>query len=132
MLAPWSGRCLGVPQLNEVLKSLTDHYLRRGYVTTRAYLPQQDLKNGELKIIVVEGRLEGLDSSSLASPAESAMTFPGSVGDVLDLRELEQWVDQLGRLPSRQPQLELMPGQAVGGSRVALKGERFKPWRGLG
>lgn len=129
LLAPWSGRCLGVPQLNEVLKSLTDHYLRRGYVTTRAYLPQQDLKNGELKIIVVEGRLEGLDSSSLASPAESAMTFPGSVGDVLDLRELEQWVDQLGRLPSRQPQLELMPGQAVGGSRVALKGERFKPWR---
>lgn len=97
-----------------MLKSLTDHYLRRGYVTTRAYLPQQDLKHGELNIIVVEGRLEGLDSSSLASPLESAMTFPGTVGEVLDLRELEQWVDQLSRLPSRQPQLEVLPGQAVG------------------
>lgn len=129
LLQPWQGRCLGVPQLNAVLKSLTDHYLHRGYVTTRAYLPQQDLKHGELNIIVVEGRLEGLDSSSLASPLESAMTFPGTVGEVLDLRELEQWVDQLSRLPSRQPQLEVLPGQAVGGSRVTLKGERREPWR---
>jgi len=129
LLAPWQGRCVGISQLNEVLKGLTDHYLRRGYVTTRAYLPQQDLKDGVLSIIVVEGRLEGLDSSSLASPLESAMTFPGQVGEVLDLRELEQWVDQLARLPSRQPQLELIPGQSVGGSRVALKGERHTPWR---
>ena len=129
LLAPWSGRCLGVPQLNEVLKSLTDHYLRRGYVTTRAYLPQQDLKNGELKIIVVEGRLESLDSSALASSRELAMTFPGQVGEVLNLRELEQLVDQLARLPSRQAELELAPGEQVGGSRVGLQGERLKPWR---
>lgn len=129
LLLPWHGGCLGVAQLNELLKDITDHYLHRGYVITRAYLPQQDLNSGELKVIVVEGRLEGLDSSSLASPLESAMAFPGTVGDVLDLRELEQWVDQLARLPSRHPQLELVPGQTVGGSRVSLKGERSKPWR---
>lgn len=57
------------------------------------------------------------------------MTFPGQVGDVLNLRELEQLVDQLTRLPSRQAELELAPGDAVGGSRVGLKGERLKPWR---
>ncbi|WP_324281410.1 POTRA domain-containing protein, partial [Pseudomonas aeruginosa] len=27
--------------LNALLKAVTDHYLDRGYVTTRAYLPQQ-------------------------------------------------------------------------------------------
>ncbi|TFY84631.1 ShlB/FhaC/HecB family hemolysin secretion/activation protein [Pseudomonas nabeulensis] len=129
LLAPWQGQCLGVSQLNELLRRITDHYLHRGYVTSRAYLPQQDLMRGELHIIVVEGRLEGFDSSALASPLESAMAFPGTVGEVLDLRELEQWVDQLARLPSRQPQLELAPGQTVGGSRVSLKGERLKPWR---
>ncbi|MCD2980993.1 hypothetical protein K4W79_00040, partial [Pseudomonas aeruginosa] len=31
--------------------------------------------------------------------------------------------------PSRQAQLELVPGSEVGGSRVRLKGERDKPWR---
>ncbi|EOW3649213.1 two-partner secretion system transporter TpsB1, partial [Pseudomonas aeruginosa] len=129
LLAPYQGRCLGVGQLNALLKAVTDHYLDRGYVTTRAYLPQQDLASGTLRIIVVEGRLEGLDSSALASPRELAMSFPGRTGELLDLRELEQLVDQLSRLPSRQAQLELVPGSEVGGSRVRLKGERDKPWR---
>lgn len=129
LLEPYEGQCLGVGQLNALLKVVTDHYLNRGYITTRAYLPQQDLSSGTLQITVVEGRLDGLDSSSLASPRELAMAFPGTTGEVLDLRELEQLVDQLTRLPSRQAQLELVPGDEVGSSRVQLQGQRDKPWR---
>lgn len=129
LLKPFEGQCLGSGQLNALLKAITDHYIGRGYVTTRAYLPQQDLADGELEVIVIEGRLEGLDSSALASDRELAMSFPGQAGEVLNLRELEQLVDQLGRLPSRQAQLELVPGEQVGGSRVRLKGQRDKPWR---
>jgi hemolysin activation/secretion protein len=129
LLADHEGQCLPIARFNGLLKRITDHYLDRGYLTTRAYLPQQDLGSGVLQIIVVEGRLEGLDSSNLASPRELAMTFPGAVGEVLDLRQMEQMVDQLGRLPSRRAEVELVPGQAVGGSRVQLKGERDKPWR---
>ncbi|MDH4610371.1 ShlB/FhaC/HecB family hemolysin secretion/activation protein [Pseudomonas sp. BN102] len=129
LLAPFEGRCLGSAGLNELLKAITGFYIDKGYVTSRAYLPQQDLADGELEVIVIEGRLEGLDSSSVASDRELAMTFPGRVGDLLDLRELEQLVDQLGRLPSRPVQLELVPGEQVGGSRVRLQGEAAKPWR---
>ncbi|MDA7087041.1 ShlB/FhaC/HecB family hemolysin secretion/activation protein [Pseudomonas sp. SA3-5] len=129
LLEPFAGRCLGTGQLNALLKAITDHYLGRGYVTTRAYLPQQDLADGELEVIVIEGRLEGLDSSALASERELAMVFPGQTGEVLNLRELEQLVEQLGRLPSRRAQLELVPGEQVGGSRVRLEGQRDKPWR---
>ena len=129
IVASYIGQCLGVNQLNELLKRITDNYLSRGFVTTRAYLPQQDLSSGELKIIVVEGRFEGFDQSELASERELAMTFPGATGEVLNLRDLEQLVDQINRLPSRQAQMELVPGKDVGGSRVQLKGERSKPWR---
>jgi hemolysin activation/secretion protein len=94
-----------------------------------AYLPQQDLSARTLRITVVEGRLEGLDSSALASDRELAMSFPGKTGEVLDLRELEQLVENLNRLPSRFAKLELVPGEQVGGSRVQLQGERSKPWR---
>ncbi|WP_095109569.1 ShlB/FhaC/HecB family hemolysin secretion/activation protein [Pseudomonas sp. Irchel 3E20] len=128
LLKPYQDQCLSVGQINALLKAVTHHYLERGFVTTRAYLPQQDLAGGVLKIVVVEGRLEGLDSSALASPRELAMTFPGKTGELLNLRELEQLVDQLSRLPSRQAQLELAPGEQVGGSRIGLKGERSKPW----
>ncbi|HDY99319.1 MAG TPA: ShlB/FhaC/HecB family hemolysin secretion/activation protein [Pseudomonas sabulinigri] len=128
LLTPFLGRCLGSGELNNVLKTITGFYLDRGYVTSRAYLPQQDLSDGELEVLVIEGWLEGLDSSELASDRELAMTFPGEEGERLNLRELEQLVDQLGRLPSRRAQLELVPGEQPGSSRVRLQGERSKPW----
>lgn len=129
LLEPYLGQCLGANQLNALLKALTQFYIDRGYVTSRAYLPQQDMADGELDVLVVEGRLEGLDQSAVASDRELAMAFPGRAGEVVDLRQLEQLVDQLNRLPSRPVQLELLPGEQVGGSRVQLQGEPLKPWR---
>ncbi|WP_434457544.1 ShlB/FhaC/HecB family hemolysin secretion/activation protein [Stutzerimonas urumqiensis] len=129
LLAAFEGRCLGATGLNDVLKTITQFYIDRGYVTSRAYLPQQDLSDGELEVLIIEGRLEGLDRSAIASDRELAMAFPGRIGEVVDLRELEQLVDQLNRLPSRAAQLELIPGEQVGGSRVRLKGEPDKRWR---
>jgi len=131
LLRPYIGQCLGVPQLNELLKVITDHYIDKGLVTSRAYLPQQDLSSGHLNVLVVEGRLEGLKGAenSKLSDRELAMVFPGKAGDLVNLREIEQMVDQLNRLPSNQAKMELTPGQSVGGSEVRVTNEPKKPWR---
>jgi len=131
LIQPYIGQCLGVPQLNEVLKAITDRYLAKGLVTSRAYLPQQDLSSGVLKIQVVEGRLEGLkgEQGSGITDRQLGMSFPGKQGELLNLREIEQMVDQLNRLPSNQAQMELAPGKAVGGSDVLVKNTPQKPWR---
>ena len=131
ILAPYTGQCLGVAQLNALLKTITERYIDKGLVTSRAYLPQQDLSSGNLKVQVVEGRLEGLKGAegSGFSERQLAQVFPGKPGDVLNLREIEQMVDQLNRLPSNQAQMELAPGKAVGGSDVLVKNSAQKPWR---
>ncbi|SEC99638.1 hemolysin activation/secretion protein [Pseudomonas frederiksbergensis] len=131
LLKPYIGQCLGVTQLNELLKVITDHYIEKGLVTSRAYLPQQDLSGGHLKVLVVEGKLEGLKGAegSKLSDRELGMAFPGKTGELVNLREIEQLVDQLNRLPSNQAQMELAPGKNVGGSEVLVKNTPQKPWR---
>jgi hemolysin activation/secretion protein len=131
LLKPYIGQCLGVAQLNELLKVITDHYIEKGLVTSRAYLPQQDLSGGHLKVLVVEGRLESLKSApeSGVSERELAMAFPGKTGELVNLREIEQLVDQLNRLPSNQAKMELAPGKNVGGSDVLVTNNAQKPWR---
>ncbi|MBD8147830.1 ShlB/FhaC/HecB family hemolysin secretion/activation protein [Pseudomonas fluorescens] len=131
LLKPYVGQCLGVSQLNDLLKAITDYYLGKGRVTSRAYLPQQDLSTGHLQVLVVEGKLEALRSAegSTVTERELAMAFPGKVGEALNLREIEQLVDQLNRLPSKQAQMELTPGKQVGGSDVVVKNAAQKPWR---
>ncbi len=131
LLKPYVGQCLGVSQLNELLKVITDFYIAKGRVTSRAYLPQQDLSSGHLQVLVVEGKLEGVKGGpgSTVTDRELAMAFPGKVGEPLNLREVEQLVDQLSRLPSKQAQMELTPGSQVGGSEVVVKNTPQKPWR---
>ncbi len=129
LLGPFLGQCLTASDLNRLLSAITQVYLDRGDITTRAYLPPQDLQDAVLQIQVIEGRLESIDGGGLSSPLETSMSSPAKVGERLNLRELEQLIDQLSRLPSRQVSLELTPGEKVGASRVLLQGQKLKPWR---
>ncbi|EPC00863.1 hypothetical protein L861_13820 [Litchfieldella anticariensis FP35 = DSM 16096] len=127
---PFAGRCLAVDDLNELLRQITQAYTERGFVTSRAYLPQQDLSRRQLRVVVVEGHIEALESAGdTPTPRELAMASPAEVGDPLNLRDLEQLIDQLNRLPSRQSTMELVPGETVGGSRVQVTSEIGQPLR---
>jgi len=129
LIRPYQEQCLTTAQLNLLLQDITHAYLERGHVTTRAYLPAQDLRSGILQIQVIEGRVEDVDGADVLTPRELNMLLPLRRGAPFNIRSLEQAVDQLGRLPSRQVQFDLQPGEEAGGSRVVARGERSKPWR---
>ncbi|MDY0250769.1 MAG: POTRA domain-containing protein [Pseudomonas sp.] len=113
LLEPFVEQCLTASDLNRLLSDITNAYLKRGYVTTRAYLPPQNLQDGVLQIQVIEGRLESIEGGDLSSALETSMSSPAKIGERLNLRELEQLIDQLSRLPSRQVSMELAPGDVV-------------------
>ena len=129
LVAPFEGQCLDSGKLDALLAAITQAYLDRGLITSRAYISPQNLSGGNLKIKVIEGRLEGFESESVPSQREIRMSFPGKVGEVLNVRELEQMLDQLGRLPSRASTLDLIPGSEAGMSKIQVKAEPQKAWR---
>ncbi|MEQ7869105.1 ShlB/FhaC/HecB family hemolysin secretion/activation protein [Chromohalobacter salexigens] len=120
--------CATVDDLNELLRSITQLYLDHGYITSRAYLPQQDLSSGKLRVIVVEGRIETFSyQNDDVSNAELLMASPVEPGALLNIRDLEQLIDQLNRLPSNQAKLALRPGDEVGGSVVDIDNTPGRP-----
>jgi len=54
LLKPFIGQCLGASGIDALLKAITGYYLNRGYITSRAYLPEQNLSSGILRIVVIE------------------------------------------------------------------------------
>jgi len=129
LAAPFEGQCLDSGKLNALLAAITQAYLAQGLITSRAYLPPQDLSGGILKIRVIEGRLEGFESGGVPSQREIGMVFPGKIGEVLNVREFEQMLDQLGRLPSKASTLDFIPGSEAGMSKIQVKAEPQKTWR---
>ena len=55
--APFLGYCITPELTSQVLASATNFYLSRGFITSRAYLPNQNLKQGVLEVVIAEGRV---------------------------------------------------------------------------
>jgi hemolysin activation/secretion protein len=116
--ATFSHRCLGVSEIETILGLITKDYIDRGYVTTRAYLPAQDLGKKRLEILVIEGRLGAVkvDDGARIHPWN---VFPPA-GGLLNLRDIEQGIDQVNRLSSNNATLDIQPGSAPGESTVVI------------
>ncbi|WP_425438028.1 ShlB/FhaC/HecB family hemolysin secretion/activation protein [Mixta gaviniae] len=117
--APYSGRCLGIAQINQITRDISQWYISRGYITSRAFITEQSLADGQLHIIVLEGKLQAIHLQG-ASARQLRMAFPGLIGRVLNLRDIEQGMEQINRLRARPVQIEIQPGDNPGYSIVNL------------
>lgn len=127
-LDQYRNRCIGREGINRLVKRGTALLIERGLVTSRIGIPEQDLSSGTLRLVLVPGviraiRVVGDGGSSWRS------AFPARPGDLLDLRDLEQGLEQFKRLPSQDADMQIVPGQEPGESDVVVTLKRTKPWR---
>lgn len=123
----FSNRCLGVAEIEQLLGELTREYITRGFITTRVYLPPQDLSRGTLNITVLEGVLESIVLDDGAQRSINPRNVFPSPGGLLNLRDFEQGIDQVNKLASNSAQLDIQPGAAAGGSRVLIRNDPRRP-----
>jgi hemolysin activation/secretion protein len=56
---------ISIVELFQIRTKITELYLERGYITSGAYLPEQDLQTGIVKIQIVEGGLDEIKVTGL-------------------------------------------------------------------
>ncbi|NIQ03231.1 MAG: hypothetical protein GWM98_24925 [Nitrospinaceae bacterium] len=121
---------LGV--LHLIAQEITSLYAQEGYILSRAYLPEQEIVDGVVKIQVVEGRI-------------GQIVVEGN--DWFDREDILAWLDPLYRNPAlTESALEktllqlkgilgldvksvLKPGEEFGTSDLLLKVEESRPFR---
>ena len=54
------GRCLGAQGINAVITRVQNVVVEKGFVTTHILVAPQDLKSGELVLVVIPGRLRNI------------------------------------------------------------------------
>lgn len=91
--------CMTFQDIRQRVRDITQTYLEKGYITSSAWLPEQDISTGRLNIRVTEGRVESVRVDG-EKEAALRMVFPGVEGQVLNLRDLEQGLERLNRLSS--------------------------------
>ncbi|GFZ93220.1 transporter [Dyella caseinilytica] len=106
-----------------------DLIIDRGYVTTRVGLQAQDLSKGVLTITLVPGVIHGICMADGSSSNDWRWALPMRPGDLLNLRDIEQGMEQMKRLPSQDVKIDIAPAEGSGQSDLVVTVQHSKPWR---
>ncbi|MBB3012759.1 hemolysin activation/secretion protein [Cupriavidus alkaliphilus] len=127
-LEHYHGECVGKQGLELLSKGVSQAIINRGYVTTRVLLPQQDLATGTLRQSLVPGVIRELRFADPDTRGTWKSAFPARAGDLLNLRDLEQGLEQMKRVASQDANMQIVPTEIPGVSDVVITVKRAKPW----
>ena len=100
-LDPPEGRCLGTRGIAQLMDRAQEALVVRGFVTTRVFAPHQDLSGGDLALHILPGRIRSIRFAEPVSERASALTaLPMRPGDLLNLRDIEQALENFKRVPT--------------------------------
>lgn len=118
---PVVGECLGAQGLKRYRQRLAAQLLGRGFVTSQVGIPAQSLSQGHLIVEIIPGRI-GVIREGGPSVGLYRSLFPVKQRDLLNVRALDQALENIRRLPGQSlTTLELVPGAALGESDIVIR-----------
>jgi len=127
------GRCLGTEGINTVIARMQNALILRGYTTSQIRAAQQDLKTGELVLTILPGHVRHIRFAADARPSGTAWNaLPITAGDILNLRDIEQGLENFKRVPTVQADIEVTPTEAAeqpGDSDLVIRYQQSFPFR---
>ncbi|MCX8683300.1 ShlB/FhaC/HecB family hemolysin secretion/activation protein [Gilliamella sp. B2889] len=124
------GRCLGTQGLNLLMTELQNQLINYGFITTRVVAPQQDLSQGTFTLLILKGSVKSIHYSKDSDTYANLYTsIPLRSGELLNLRSLEQGLENLQRIPTVDAKIELIPGAKEGETEIVIKRNQSKFWR---
>ena len=130
-LQTYQGQCVGYQGFNLIGKRIQALIAAKGYITTTVGIAstQQELDSGTWHYILIPGIINSIQFNSPDIRASWKTAFPSRPGGLLNVRDLEQGLEQLKRMPSQDVDMHLNPGAERGTTDIVIDITRSKPWR---
>jgi hemolysin activation/secretion protein len=130
--APFKNRTLTTEDLERLRLALTLLYVNRGYITSGAVIPDQDVKFGVITVQIIEGSLAQIDveghdwfrAGYLRDRIERGAQTPLRLEPLQERLQLLQQDPRIERINA-----ELRPGEKRGDSIMQLKVKEASPWK---
>ena len=107
----YEGCELSLKDINEAVGKMNHELMQRGFSTSRVVIPEQNLSKGTLRLVLQIGRIHAVRFAEGSDTLYTYNLFPFRAGDVLNVRDIEQGLEQAKRLPSQDITVKLLPAQ---------------------
>ena len=113
-----------------IINKVQNVILAKGYVTTRVMAQEQDLTTGVLTLTLQPGRVgETRFEEPVSWRGRLWNAIPASRGDILNLRDIEQGLENFRRVPSVNADIKIVPGAEDGTSDLQVNWHEGRPVR---
>jgi hemolysin activation/secretion protein len=113
------GSELTLPALRALAAEISNHYRSHGYFLAQATVPAQDIKDGAVTIVVIEGQYGKVvlrNGSHLSDGLAHRLLHGLNSGDAITIAPLESRMLMLSDLPGVHVNSTLAPGASIGAS----------------
>jgi hemolysin activation/secretion protein len=117
---PALGKCLGNTGINTLVAEIQNALVGRGYVTSRVLAAPQDIQSGELHLKLVPGKIRAIRFADATPRGGFPNALPARPGDILNLRAIEQGLENFKRVPGTQADIQIVPGELPGESDLLI------------
>ena len=130
-----TGRCLGSRSVNLVMRRIQNAIIVRGLVAARVLAgPQTRLVEGTLELTLFPGRIRHVQfAPGTDGRATQWNAVPVRSGDLLNLRDIEQALENFMRLPTAEADIQVVPAEGSdaepGQSDLVVKWKQDFPFR---
>lgn len=135
--------CLSVSDINQLVTNVQNRIIEKGYVTTRVLVENQNLKSGNLFLTLIPGRIDqiipidikasrSIYIDNTGNPANFAPAMPMESGDLLNVRDIEQALENFKRVPTAEADFSIAPSSRIstpGYSDIQVKWSQDRRWR---
>lgn len=123
------GQCLGSQGMLWVINKVQNAILEKGYVTTRVMAQEQDLTHGVLQLQLLPGRIANIRFAVPTSyRARVWNAVPAKAGDILNLRDIEQALENFKRAPNVEADIQIVPGAKDATSDLVIAWKESRPF----
>ncbi|WP_151717096.1 ShlB/FhaC/HecB family hemolysin secretion/activation protein [Acinetobacter sp. TUM15071] len=127
------GKCIGTQSLQNLVRYSQNELMKRGMITSQITALPQDLNTGLLELQLELGRLHKIiRANEQPSKLELNSALPFKENDVLNLRQLDQGLENLKRTTNRTLDIQIIPASTEeqtelnGYSDLLIKAEPLK------
>lgn len=119
------GSCMSVTDINNLVTAVQNHIVDEGYITSRVLIQNQNLKTGNLYLTLIPGRVDQIIADDTQSsrpiytdntgnPANFAKAIPIKTGDLLNVRDIEQALENFKKVPTADADFSIAPSSRIG------------------
>ncbi|MCW9732243.1 ShlB/FhaC/HecB family hemolysin secretion/activation protein [Avibacterium sp. 20-15] len=117
--------CIGSQGINTLLRRIQNRLIDFGYITTRVVVEPQDLRSEMLILTLIPGKVGHIqlqDQSAIPFATRGTLWFamPIKQGDILNVRDIEQGLENFKRVPSADANIELQATENIGESDIII------------